>query len=67
MKYLERNLSANMRQKIRRLLRQNREIRRVPDRHAEKDTFERDLEISASILDRAWGRRKRSAPERHTR
>jgi len=56
--YLERNLSANMRQKIRRLLRQIEKSGEFRIAHAEKDTFERDLEILLQFWTARWGRRK---------
>ena len=56
--YLDRNLSANMRQKIRRLLRQIDKSDEFRIAHAERDTFERDLEILLKFWTAQWGRRK---------
>jgi tetratricopeptide (TPR) repeat protein len=56
--YLEKNLSANMRQKLRRLLRQIEKSAEFRITHAEKDTFERDLETLLRFWTSRWGRRK---------
>ncbi|HTO59683.1 MAG TPA: GNAT family N-acetyltransferase, partial [Bradyrhizobium sp.] len=56
--YLEKNLSANMRQKLKRLLRQIEKSGEFRITHAEKDTFERDLETLLRFWTARWGRRK---------
>jgi len=56
--YLDRNLSANMRQKIRRLLRQIEKSDEFRITHADRDTFERDMEILLQLWTAQWGRRK---------
>ncbi|HTO65519.1 MAG TPA: GNAT family N-acetyltransferase [Bradyrhizobium sp.] len=56
--YLEKNLSANMRQKLRRLLRQIEKSGEFRITHSETDTFERDLETLLRFWTARWGRRK---------
>jgi tetratricopeptide (TPR) repeat protein len=56
--YLETRLSANTRQKIRRVLRQLEKSGEFRITIAERDTFERDLEILLRFWTTRWGRRK---------
>jgi len=56
--YLETRLSANMRQKIRRLLRQIETSDAFRITHADKETFERDLEILLRFWTDRWGPQK---------
>src|SRR5262245_21580363 len=56
--YLETRLSANMRQKIRRLLRQIEKSDEFRITHADKDSFERDLETLLRFWSDRWGSQK---------
>lgn len=56
--YLNRNLSANTRQKIRRLLRQLESSGEFRITHAEQDTLERDIEILLRFWVERFGKRK---------
>lgn len=56
--YLESRLSANMRQKIRRLLRQVETSDEFRITHAQKDTIGRDLDILLRFWTQRWGPRK---------
>jgi len=53
--YLDSKLSANTRQKIRRLLRQIDKSEEFRITHVEKDTFDRDLEILFRFWTARWG------------
>jgi len=53
--YLDRKLSANMRQKIRRLLRQIDKSDEFRITHVKKDTLDRDLEILFRFWTARWG------------
>jgi hypothetical protein len=56
--YLESRLSANTRQKVRRVLRQVEKSDELRITHADKDTFERDLEILLRFWTERWGSQK---------
>lgn len=56
--YLETRLSANARQKLRRLLRQLDGSDEFRITHADGETFERDLETLLALWTRQWGGRK---------
>jgi len=56
--YLDGSLSANTRQKIRRLLRQLEKSSDLKVTHADKDTIDRDLETLLRLWNDRWGVRK---------
>lgn len=56
--YLEEKLSANMRQKIRRLLRQVEESDGLRITHADAKTIDRDLDTLLRFWEARWGARK---------
>jgi CelD/BcsL family acetyltransferase involved in cellulose biosynthesis/Tfp pilus assembly protein PilF len=56
--YLDTKLSANTRQKLRRLLRQFEASKDLRITHADKDTLDRDIEILLRFWADRWGRQK---------
>ncbi len=56
--YLDTRLSANMRQKLRRLLRQLEDSDELRVTHSDGETFERDLETLIRFWTEQWGPRK---------
>ena len=57
--YLATRMSANSRQKARRLLKKIEESDSLTIRHADKATFERDIDIVLQLWDTKWSTRRR--------